>query len=166
MKLYELAPQYSALKMMLGDAETEEDAAAALAAFEEAEGKLLDKVDGLLAVLAELEALGKAAKEEAARLRDRGAVAEKAAGRLRAYLARNMAASEIKVIDCPRGRVTLRAGKERVVITDADALPTQFREMRVEIVPKKKDILDHYHATGEIVSGVDVVTGEGYVQIK
>ena len=63
------------------------------------------------------------------------------------------------------GTVRNKAGRERVDITDASAIPQEYLREKVTYDPDRKRILAALKETGEIVPGTEVVRGEDEVVI-
>lgn len=154
-RLYELTEEYRTLQ---DAAEDGEDVAALLEALG---GELSAKVDGCMAVVKGLEADAKAADEERKRMVGRRDSFKAEAARLREYVHDCMRAGEVKKLKTSRFTVSRTAGKEKVVFTDADAVPDVFRPELERPPPSKTLVMANYKVTGEVPEGCDIVREEG-----
>jgi len=72
-----------------------------------------------------------------------------------------------KTMALVNGKLSLRKGREKVVIEDEDAFCLMYPEaVRTKVSPDKKAILAHTKATGEILEGCELVYGETSFTIK
>jgi hypothetical protein len=80
--------------------------------------------------------------KEIARLQARKKVITNRQGRLEEYLRSNMETSGTNKIECPYFTITLAQAADQLEIVDADAIPDEYLEVKTELKPKKKDLLD------------------------
>lgn len=87
--------------------------------------------------------------------------------RAREYLFECMQNGGIDKIKHPAFTAYIQAGKEKVDdLIDTDKLPDEFKTVEVVVKPKKKEILEHYKKTGEVVEGTKIVDGRPYLVIR
>ncbi len=100
---------------------------------------------------------------EIARLTARKKVMATARERLKEYLRFNMEASDIKKIESPLFNITLVAGRQSVQVDDVDALPDDYKRIKVE---PDKTLIGKALKDGYNVPGAQLVTGQSSVRIK
>jgi phage host-nuclease inhibitor protein Gam len=150
MRLYELAPQYAAIAAAALDDNTPEMEAALAAVTDD----LSRKVDGLVHVIADLDAEALTLRAEEARLADRRRLREQRVERLRDYLREQMDAHGITKIATATSTITVSDGPQRVVVEDEGAVPAEYIRTKKEI--DKRAILDAMKSNGECVPGTRV----------
>jgi phage host-nuclease inhibitor protein Gam len=92
-------------------------------------------------------------------------------GRQRSWLEKGLRAflegAEKKTMALVNGKLSLRKGREKVVIEDEDAFCLMYPEaVRTKVSPDKKAILAHIKDTGEIPEGCELVYGETSFTIR
>lgn len=100
---------------------------------------------------------------EIARLTARKKVMANARERLKDYLRFNMEATGIKKIESPLFNVTLVAGRESVAVDDVDALPDDYKRVKVEA---DKVLIAKALKDGYDVPGASLQLGQSSVRIK
>lgn len=100
---------------------------------------------------------------EMARLTARKKVMATARERLKEYLRFNMEASGINKIESPLFNITLVAGRQSVQVDDVDALPDDYKRIKVE---PDKTLIGKALKDGYNVPGAQLVTGQSSVRIK
>ncbi|HEX6239999.1 MAG TPA: siphovirus Gp157 family protein [Polyangiales bacterium] len=154
MKLYELTAEYAAIQEA---AERGEDVGAALAVLG---GAIEAKAEGLVHVLANLEADASALEAEAKRLQAKRKAAENQVERVRDYIRTCMLQAGVQRIKGPTFTITLAAGKERVEVESMDTLEANAPELvcrNVERAANKAEILARYKREGECIPGTRIV---------
>lgn len=84
---------------------------------------------------------------------------------LKDYLLRNMDATGITKIQCPLFTVTLVAGRESVAISDENAIPDEFLNVKTVITPDKIAISKAIKE-GQIIAGASLQRGQSSIRIK
>ena len=129
------------------------------------EGAFEEKGHNIVAVLNSLDSDTTSIDNEIKRLKDRKTSIVNNKKRLVEYLRYNMEETGITKIKHPLFNITLRKGQDKAVVTDIDLIPDYYITIRTEIKPDlnkiKKAIKD-----GEIIEGVEMVTGKSSVLIK
>ncbi|TAL13910.1 siphovirus Gp157 family protein [Patescibacteria group bacterium] len=106
-------------------------------------------------------------KEEIDRLRAKLKSAEANEQRARDYLLHCMLGAGIEKIKHPVFTASVCAGKEKIDDEiDIAQLPEEYKEVVTTVTPKKKEILDLYKNTGEVVTGCKIVKGNPYLTIR
>jgi hypothetical protein len=149
--LYALTGRYAELLEL---AATGEDVTDALAALDDA---LEAKANGIVRVLAQLDADQFAAAAEAKRLAARAKAFEAAGDKLREYIKTHMRAANITRIKSAQFSITLADGQPRVEVHDLDALPGELVRTKTTREADKPAILKLHRETGEIPPGTDIV---------
>ena len=162
-----------------------QDIAAALAALDLFEGeerdaeeaRILDqitaleedfdgKVENILKVVRGLDAEIDALKAERDRMSARAKSRDNARGRLRMYLQDNMTRLDIDKVKTLIGTAYMGTVADSVDVVKPEELPDEWKTVEVVEKPRKKDILDHYKKTGEILPGCEIVSGRRTVRIR
>ena len=160
MSLYHITNEYARLAAAYEDAQTDEERAAADAALAALDISLTDQADACARLTRNLKAEAAALAEEIRRLQDLKRRKDGAAERVRAGLQAAMEAANVRRVDTPIGRWSVRKNPPSVMIVDAAAIPEDYLVPQ----PPKVDaaaIRDHFRETGEIVPGTDIQYGEG-----
>ncbi|MEY2655503.1 MAG: hypothetical protein RLZZ524_2531 [Pseudomonadota bacterium] len=135
-----------------------------LTQMKEWQAEMAVKAESCVGLMARLEAEAEMAAEAEANARAYRSAREKAADRLRHYLAQCMSSAGAKSIKAGYQTISLIAGRERVVIDDINALPLDL--LREEVVVKPQtDAIKERLAAGA-VPGAHVERGPDYVQIR
>lgn len=148
MRLYELTAAYAAIQQLADDGE---DVSAQLAELDDA---LEAKGTALVAVMRGLDAEADALRLEELRMATRRRAIEANVERLREYVRTQMQANGITKIKGPAFSIGLSDGPERVVVEDAEAVPTEFQRVRTEV--DKSRILAAWKQSGECVPGTRI----------
>lgn len=159
--LYQLTGEIKELRA-LGDIEGElvvKDTIDAIA------GEFEVKAQSIVHVSLNLNADVSAIDAEIERLQERKRLLKKRDESLKDYLRENMEASGIKKISCPLFTITCVDGREIVVVEDESALPDDMVNVKTEISPDKKKILDALKA-GQEVAGTRLERSKSSIRIK
>lgn len=156
MRLYELAARYDQLLSLAEEGDDSDELVAALDAQLEA---IDQKGSNIAIMLRTLDAEAEAVKAEEQRLTAKRKRLEKNAEKLREYLRANMTACGITRIKSDVFSISLSEGPMRVVITDPDAVPPEYRRTKTVSEPDKTAILGVYTVEGECVPGTRVERG-------
>jgi hypothetical protein len=159
--LYSLDEQCEALLALLDNAESEEEQAELLARLDLNELLTQGKVEAYVAVIEQLQFLSDGRKAAARRLRDRSAVAESAAKRLKERLLEHMQRTDRQRIETQLFTIRRQLNPPSAEVYDEDAVPDEFVEIRTERHIRVRDVISHVKQTGEVVPGVTVSQKEG-----
>jgi hypothetical protein len=114
-----------------------------------------------------LKAFHDATKGEVEKLRNKLKTAQAVEEQARQYLFDCMMKAGVEKIKHPQFSAWIQSGSKRVdEDVDVDMLPAEFKETEITITPKKKEILDHYKKTGEVVPGAKIVDGSPFLVIR
>ena len=94
-----------------------------------------------------------AIKIEIQRLKDRLERAKLKNDTIRQFMADIMTAAKVKSVKTPLFTAYTRPGVLKVEQADPDALPDEFVKVETVKTPRKKEIIQHYKATGEVLPG-------------
>ena len=122
----------------------------------------IKKVDGICHMLAHFESQAQLAAEESRRLQARRKVFERAGERLEQYVRRAMELAGVKKLEGQTTTLSLRTAPASVLITDFDAVPAEYKEVRTEVVINK-DALKKALKAGAAIPGADLLTGNFYL---
>lgn len=162
MKLYELTEQHNQLR----EIEESDDMAQAIAdTFEALEGEFNEKAVSLISVVNDMGSDVAAIDTEIKRLQDRKKVISNRQDSLREYLRTNMEASGITKISCPIFTITLAGGRDIVLVTKEDDIPTDYLNIKTSVSPMKAEILKALK-TGEVIPGVELGKSKPSLRIK
>jgi hypothetical protein len=121
-------------------------------------GAEVDKVDRVAAVLSSLDGVAENAKREIDRLRARQQSAERAAGRLEAYVLRVLRQRDGRPLKGRNVEFRVRQS-EAVIIEDPGAVPDKWKRTTITVdIPK--DPVKKALKAGEIVPGVHIEARE------
>ena len=160
MKLYELTDQ---IQFLRGDTELEEDEFQK--ALDEIHEQFQDKVENIGKFFLTLQADVTAIKSEEERLQSRRQSIERKAGWLKSYLLQEMTAVGIERVQRGILTVSIRTNPPSANVIDREAIPTEFRRI-IPWEPDKKQIIDHFKTTGEVVAGIEIIKDKKSIQIK
>ena len=162
--LYELTSEYRDLLELL-DEEGEGDDDSIDQALSQIEGDIKVKSENIAKVWHELNAKAEARRKEANRLRDRAAVADRAAQRIRKYLLEAMMAVKTKAVEWDTGSISVCKNGGAVPIEVTDELPEKYMKTHITIEPDLDKIRTSLKS-GEQVEGVIVKERSHHVRIK
>lgn len=162
MNLYELTEQYETLLEM-----ALEDQSGAIN-YEEMilgmEGKISDKLDGCCKVLGTLKAQEEALSKEILRLNVRKNTIASNARRLRESVKSTMIRLDMVNHKSPMFTISVTKPRERIEITDLDAVPFEFKALPAPVVDKKA-VFEALKA-GQEIKGVRIIEGEKGLVIR
>ena len=162
--LYELTAEYRDLIELL-DEEGEGADESIEQALSQIEGDIKVKSENIAKVWHELNAKAEARRKEANRLRDRAAVAERAAQRIRKYLLEAMMAVKAKAVEWDTGSVSVCRNGGAAPIEVTDDLPDEYMKTHMTIEPDLDKIRTALKS-GEQVDGVIVKERSHHIRIK
>jgi hypothetical protein len=154
MKLYEITEQHKQLEA-LAEEGADDMALAIKDTFEALEGDFNNKAISLIRVVNNMATDVAAIDNEIKRLQARKKTIASYQDSLKNYLRINMEATGIKKITCPIFTITLGAGRDMVLITDEDKIPTDFLKIETHTAPLKKEILAALKA-GQDIPGAEL----------
>jgi len=161
--LYQLTEAYKTIETML-DSEELSSLGDIQGTLDNIKEEIGDKVENITKLVLSLQADAKVIKEEEDRLQARrGAMSNRVAW-LKEYMLTEMNTVGIDKIKRELFTVSVQASPPSVEITDLDQLPKQY--LRIFVEPKKKDIIDYFKETGEIISGTNIITGKKHLVIR
>ena len=123
------------------------------------------KVDGISHMLAHFESQAELAAEESRRLQGRKKAFERSAERLESYVRNAMRLTGVRKLEGATTTLSLRAAPASVVITDFEAVPAEYKEIRTEIVISK-DAVKKALKGGREVPGAALSEGTVYLVRK
>lgn len=126
-----------------------------------------EKAENVGKYILSLEAEAQSIQTELDRLSTRKQKIGKNTDWLKSYLLQEMTVTGIDKIRRDLFTISLRLNPPSVNVIDTDSIPTHFRRIIPETwQPDKKQILEHFKETGEIIAGVEMVTDKKSLQIK
>ena len=125
----------------------------------------INKVDGISHMLAHFESQAELAAEESKRLQGRKKAFERSAERLESYVRNAMRLTGVRKLEGATTTLSLRAAPASVVITDFEAVPAEYKEIRTEIVISK-DTVKKALKGGREVPGAALSEGNVYLVWK
>ena len=123
------------------------------------------KVDGISHTLVHFESQVELAAAEIRRLQARRKAFERSGERLEVYVSRAMQVAGVKKLEGKTTTLSLRAAPVSVSITDFDAVPAEYKEIRTEIVISK-DAVKKALKGGVEVPGAALSEGNVYLVRK
>lgn len=164
MKLYELAEQYRIALDAIEEAE--EITPEQLAILEAVEDDFNHKVESVAKYIRNIEAEETALLSEIKRLAARTKTTTNKKESLKRYLQNMLEATGKQNVDGELLKVSLRKSPVSCEITDEAIVPEQFKETVTEVKIRKKELIDHFKASGEVIDGVVFHTNNKTVTIK
>jgi hypothetical protein len=122
----------------------------------------IQKVDGISHMLAHFESQAQLAAEESKRLQARRKAFERSGERLEGYVRRAMDLAGVKKLEGQTTTLSLRVAPASVVITNFDAIPAEYKEIRTEVVVNKDAVKKALKGSAE-VPGADLSKGNLYL---
>lgn len=155
--LYELSEQARQIRDMLLDSGMDDDT---IADTLEAETDIVEKIQGYVYVIKEIEAMAAAAKVEAQRMAERSKTLEARARRVKDTLKEGMQHAGINKREYPEFTVRVQNNPPSVDVLDESAVPSLFFTLP-EIVPRldRKALLEALKE-GTKVSGAQIKQGQ------
>jgi len=165
MKLYQLSDRYITLEGMLDSEDiTKEDLDTSLVDLKD---QIEDKVENIGKLVLTLKANAETLDAEVTRLSKRKQAIQSNIDRLKAYLLTEMIATDTLKVKRNVITVSVIDNPPSIELLSLDDIPQEFRNKIPESwQPDKKAMLDHFKATGEIVSGIKVILDKKRVDIK
>lgn len=132
----------------------------------ELEQELLNKSSSIIAYVQNSEALISAIKDEETRLEEMRKTGEKKLEKFKEYVLENM--NRLGLIEIPTTLGSLKVAKNpiSVEVINEDEVPAEFKKEIVKTSIDKTAIKNHFKETGEIVSGVRMITEKTSLRIK
>ena len=161
-KLYEITGQIKDLQEMADDPDMAQAVADTLEGLEMA---LEEKADAILRVIQNRNADMVGIQAEIDRLTVRKKQLNNFNDSLKDYLRVNMEAVSMKKIECPLFTITLVSGRDVCIVDNADKLPDEYVDVRMETKPVKARILKALKA-GANVPGAHIEKSKSSVRIK
>ena len=122
----------------------------------------IQKVDGISHMLAHFESQAQLAAAESKRLQARKKAFERSGERLELYVRKAMELAGVKKLEGQTTALALRVAPVSVLITDFDAVPAEYKEIRTEVVINK-DAVKKALRGGAEVPGADLSKGNLYL---
>ena len=162
MHLYELTDQ---IKFLQEDTELEEEEFAKKLG--EIQGRFEDKAENIGKLYLSLQADVNALKSEEERLESRRQTIERKSEWLKRYLLQELIVANIDKVKRDVLTISVRVNPPSVNVVDEEVIPQEFRRVIPETwQPDKKQIIEHFKNTGEIIAGVEMITDKKRVEIK
>src|SRR5205823_13690450 len=98
----------------------------------------IQKVDGISRMLAHFESQAQFAAAESKRLQGRKKAFERAGERLELYVRSAMELAGVKKLEGQTTTLSLRVAPASVLISDFEAVPAEYKEIRTEVVINKR----------------------------
>lgn len=165
MKLYEITQgvQDAMDRVDPETGELAEDVAEQLDALDMAfEAKAENVAKAVRSILAEADAHKEESKRQALKARARG----NDAARLKEYLQVHMEIMGLEKIKGDLLTVALQKCPPSCAVLDEERVPDGYKELVTETKVHKKDIIDHWKATGETVDGVEIDASRKSLRIR
>lgn len=166
-QLYKLAEDYRDIEKLLDyedEYPTREDILKTLDGIKD---QIDLKVANVGKVILELKASAEAVKVEQDRLAKRRSGYEARMEWLKSYLLTEMQSVNLLKVVKPEISVSVRNNPASVEVDSMDLLPKDFvRIIPEQREPDKKKILEHFKATGEIITGTTVITNRKHLEVR
>lgn len=161
--LYKLTEQTRELQLL---AESEDITPEMLEdTFKALDGEFNEKALSITHVIKNMSSDINAIDVEIKRLAERKKILENKENSIKEYLRTNMEACEIKKIECPLFTISLRSGRDVVLIEDASKIPDDFIDVSVVEKPDKRSILKAIKS-GENIPGASIDKSKSSLLIK
>ena len=166
--LYEITNEYADALHAYETATDEASEAEALSRLVAIEGDFTQKAVSVAMFIRNLETTAEQIKAAAENQIKRANAMLAKAENATTYLHSNMIRCKVNSIDNPHFILRLRNLPARVEVVDESQIPAEFMRVPEPPAPKpdKKAILDAFKQTGEIISGVHIITDAQNVEIK
>ena len=149
-KLYEISQDLKKLESLIEEGGDDEALKEALAeALNENQANFADKANNILAILKNWDGEAGMIKTEETRLADRRRALEAKGKNLKGYLLAHMARSNQTKIKAPLGTISIRKGRESVVVTDEYELPQGYFTTVSSVQADKKALTKLWNDTPE-----------------
>jgi len=166
-KLYKLTENYQTIEAMLGqeiDYITQEEVIQTLANIKD---EFEEKVSSIGKLVLELKSDIESVKAEEDRLAKRRVAFANKMEWLKNYLLVEMQSANILKVKRDVISVSVQNNPPSAELIDIDEVPEQY----IRVIPEKREldkkaIIEHFKDTGEIVSGVDIITDKKFVSIR
>jgi hypothetical protein len=122
----------------------------------------IQKVDGISHMLAHFESQAQLAAAEGKRLQARRKAFERSGERLEGYVRSAMDLAGVRKLEGQTTTLSLRIAPASVLITNFDAVPAEYKEIRTEVVINK-DAVKKALKGGAEVPGADLSEGNLYL---
>ena len=132
--LFNISAQYQDALMVLTDSDLPDEAIEDT--LEGIKGELMDKGKNVAAFVRNIEADADAIDAAVKMMQARAKVIRNKATRIRSYLHVNLEASGITEISCPYFQIKVKKNPPKVLLTDEDAIPDEFK---AEVITVKID---------------------------
>jgi len=167
MKLYELAEQYRTIEGMLDKDYEYIDKDGITKELGNIVDQIEDKVCNIGKLILELKSDAESIKAEEDRLAKRRSAALNKIEYLKNYLLTEMQTANVLKAKKDVISVAVRNNPPSVEVAKFDEVPEQY----IRVIPEvreadKKLILQHFKDTGEIVTGVDIITNRKYLEVR
>ncbi len=129
------------------------------------ETDVADIADYLIAEILQDEALADAADAQATALKSRSSRLRVRAKTKRKVAVDLLDASGLRKLERPQATISRVAGRVSVEIVDEEAIPTQLRREKIEVMPDKAAIKAHLEA-GVDVPGAELVRGQDTLSMR
>ena len=168
--LYELADRYRFLESEVRELELtpgDDGNQIIFAALNAIKDKLDNKVENIGKFILSLKASVAGIEAEEHRLSDRKTAINQRIDWLKNYLLNEMTVAKIDKVKRDIFTVSLRTNPPSVHVLDETIIPKEYQHIIPESwQPDKKDITDHFKATGEIIPGVEIIKDKKSVVIR
>ena len=152
---------------LMDKAENEELTAEEVVAIgKELENELVNKSSNIIGYIKNAESLISAIKDEETRLEEMRKAGERKLEKFKSYVVENMLSLGFKEIPTQLGSLKLAKNPISVEITNEDEIPAEFKKEVVKTTVDKTAIKNYFSETGEVVSGVKMVTNKVSLRIK
>jgi hypothetical protein len=153
--LYELAADYLHIVTLLDDPDAAADALEL--ELDAVAGAITGKAESIAVIVTECNARADVLRAGAERLRERAAVEERKAERLKQYLFKNMAVVGTDKITTTRFTVTVRTNPPAVEVLEPLLVPAEFIRTVTTTSVDKRAVLELLKTTGEVPDGIEIV---------
>ena len=166
-KLYKLTENYRAIQGMLDRDFEEISQEEVLQTLANTKDEIEDKVASIGKLVLELKNDIEAVKKEETRLATRRGGFNSKMEWLKNYLLVEMQATRVLKVKQDVISVSVQDNPPSVEVVDLEQIPEQY----IRIIPEtkeadKKAIIEHFKDTGEIVSGVNIITDKKHVVVR
>ncbi len=127
---------------------------------------LQEKSNSIIGYTKNIELTIKAMKEEEERISNNRKALENRLKNFKDYVKACMENSGIQKVETDLGSLSIAKSPISVEIVDENIIPDEYKEVIFTTKVDKKKISDHFKATGELISGVDIHADNTNLRIK
>ena len=164
LKLYEIADGFRALMDKLEAGELTEEEGKDIQ--KELENALMIKSNNIIGYYLDRKSLIEAIDVQIKRLQDYKKTETNKLDRYKDYVKSSMEFLGIEKIETAAGKISIAKCPISIEIINADEIPDEYKTIVTEIKVDKDKIKNNFKSTGEIISGIKIITDKTSLRIK